>query len=123
VWQENEGIIRALKARNVIQMYNALATVFVEYEIIYHTAWYEHVPQVHNSLTVPLLAKNPRTFRLVINFDPYITEAIRETEYMWKLGLKTPDISQIITFGKQKLFGNYEKVKNLVKINNNIRYG
>ncbi|KAJ9594442.1 hypothetical protein L9F63_014127 [Diploptera punctata] len=77
---------------------------------------------MRRSLAVPLLAKNPKTCRLVVNFDPYILQAIRETEYMWKLGLKTPDIAQMITFSKKKILSIFENVKSLVVVNDNIRF-
>ncbi|PSN47670.1 Dynein heavy chain 8 [Blattella germanica] len=114
-------IITSPKARKVIRLYNALATVFVHYELIYHRAWHEQVKEVRRSLAVPLLAKNPKTNRLIVNFDDYITEAIRETEYMWKLGLETPDVAQIVAFSKKKIFSVFESVKGLVETNDNLR--
>ena len=119
--QAKESVITCQKAKKVIRLYNALATVFVHYELIYHKAWIEQVTEIRRSLAVPLLAKNPKTWRLVVNFDPYIIEAIRETEYMWKLGLDTPSIAQIITSSKKKILSTVENVKGLVLVNDNIR--
>ncbi len=50
-----------------------------------------------------LLVRNPRTGKFVVNFDPQITDVIRETKCLWKMGLKVP---------KQAL--------NLVKLEGNI---
>ncbi|XP_069678741.1 dynein axonemal heavy chain 5-like [Periplaneta americana] len=121
ILKEKASVIAAPKMRRVIRMYNALTTVFVEYEVLYHKAWYRNVVQVKTFLTLPLLAMNPRTGRIMINFDPYIMEAIQETECMWKLGLSVPNVAQIITFSKKKIMTDYENVRSLVKMNDNIR--
>ncbi|XP_068084800.1 dynein axonemal heavy chain 8 [Anabrus simplex] len=116
-----ENVIKSEQAIKPIRLYNTLVTVFVHYEQLYHSGWYTYVPQVRQALALPLLLKHPRTFRYVINFDPFIMELIRETEYMWQLGLPTPDMAQIVTYTKKKFFESYESMKDLVRCNDELR--
>nr|CAD7194915.1 unnamed protein product [Timema douglasi] len=114
-------VLLSSKSVKCIKMYNALAQCLVHYEIIYHNAWCELVSQVRIALSRPVLLKNPRTFRYSVNFDPYIVEVIRETEYMWKLDLKVPDVAQIVAFSKKKIIFAFEQIKKLVAENDSIR--
>ncbi|CAG2056143.1 unnamed protein product, partial [Timema podura] len=114
-------VLLSSKSVKCIKMYNALAQCLVHYEIIYHKAWCELVSQVRIALSRPVLLKNPRTFRYSVNFDPYIVEVIRETEYMWKLDLKVPDVAQIVAFSKKKILSAFEQIKKLVTENDSIR--
>ena len=120
-FQEMENVITCQKAKRLVQLYNSLATVFVQYEILHHKSWYEQAEELQRSLAVPLLARNPQTKRLAVYFDPYVVEVMQETEYMWKLGRKIPDIAQTITSSKKKMLSAVENVKHLVAINDNIR--
>nr|CAD7567573.1 unnamed protein product [Timema californicum] len=114
-------VLLSSKSVKCIKMYNALAQCLVHYEIIYHNAWCELVSQVRIALSRPVLLKNPRTFRYSVNFDLYIVEVIRETEYMWKLDLKVPDVAQIVAFSKKKILFAFEQIKKLVAENDSIR--
>lgn len=107
-------VIEHPRAQRVIKLYNCICKVFVQYELIHHQLWCEHVCQVEQCLVVPILTKHPRKNMIHVNFDGYIEEVIREVEYMWKLGLKVPDTAAIVCFHKEKLLGNKEKIKALV---------
>lgn len=113
--------MRHRKVQRCIQLYNALATALVHYEDIYHRAWFDYCAQVQSCLATPLLTKDPKTRRYLVNFDPYIIEVIREAEYMYKLDLEVPDVGQILVFCKAKLLNAHEIVKELVVRNNHIR--
>lgn len=39
-------------------------------------------------LSSPILVKHEKTRHYAVNFDPHITELIREAEYMYKLDLR-----------------------------------
>lgn len=44
-------------------------------------------------LTTPILVKHEKTRLYAVNFHPYITETIREAEYMYKLDLRNNKIN------------------------------
>lgn len=75
------------KVQKCIALFNAMMFCFAHYENTYHEAWYKFAGQVRNCLLVPILTKQPKTKRYNVNFDQYIMEVIRESEYMYKLNL------------------------------------
>ncbi|KAH9641787.1 hypothetical protein HF086_003913 [Spodoptera exigua] len=76
---------------------------------------------VRLGLVAPVLMRNPKTNMYIVNFSMFIPECIREVEYMWQLGLRVPDCAKIVAFCKTKIMGNFEKIKQLVERNNQIR--
>ncbi|XP_058810344.1 dynein axonemal heavy chain 8 [Phymastichus coffea] len=109
------------KMQKCIKMYNALMTVFIHYEILYHKAWFDSTDTVRLALIAPLLLRNLKTNKYVVNFDPYIIEVIRETEYMLKFDLNVPDFIKIIFFSKEKILSHVDEIKVLVEKNNALR--
>ncbi|XP_043247781.1 dynein axonemal heavy chain 8 [Colletes gigas] len=104
-----------------IKIYNALISVFIHYELIYHKAWYDSSEIVRLALASPLLIRHLETNKYQLNFDSYIIEVIRESEHMDRFNLEVPDFIQIITFCKSKIFSSYETVRKLVDENNALR--
>ncbi|KAB0798200.1 hypothetical protein PPYR_09193 [Photinus pyralis] len=121
VFKERTKVMKHRKAQKCIQLYNSLACVFVHYEQIYHNAWFHHIPQVRSGLSAPILLVHPKSKKFIVNFDPYILEAIRETEYMSKLDLPIPDVAQILVFSKDKILHSFEVVKQLVDRNEKMK--
>ncbi|XP_075973556.1 dynein heavy chain 8, axonemal kl-3 [Anticarsia gemmatalis] len=120
-FKKHHEVITHMNTQRCIKLYNVMAIVFTEYELIYHHAWAENVGQVRLGLIAPLLIRHPQTNLCIVNFSIYIPECIREVEYMWQLGLSVPDGAQIVAFCKDKILGNFEKIKYLVERNNQIR--
>ncbi|OAD58895.1 Dynein heavy chain 8, axonemal [Eufriesea mexicana] len=104
-----------------IKLYNALISVFIHYEMIYHRAWYDSSEIVRLALASPLIVRHPDTNKYHLNFDSYIIEVIRESEHMARFDLEVPDFIQIITFCKDRIFSSYQTVKQLVEENNTLR--
>ncbi|CAD1473088.1 unnamed protein product [Heterotrigona itama] len=89
-----------------IRIYNALISVFIHYEMIYHKAWYDCSEIVRLALASPLIIRHPDTNKYHLNFDSYVIEVIRESEHMARFDLEVPDFIQIITFCKEKIFSS-----------------
>ncbi|KAJ0182474.1 hypothetical protein K1T71_001843 [Dendrolimus kikuchii] len=121
IYKHHHEVITHMNTQRCIKLFNVLTIVFTEFELIYHSAWAENVGQVRLGLIAPLLIRHPVTNMYIINFSVYIPECIREVEYMWQLGLYVPDGAQIVAFCKDKILGNFEKIKYLVERNNQIR--
>ncbi|KAJ8736205.1 hypothetical protein PYW08_006861 [Mythimna loreyi] len=121
IFKKHHEVITHMNTQRCIKLYNVLTIVFTEFELIYHYAWAENVGQVRLGLIAPLLIRHPTTNMYIINFSIFIPECIREVEYMWQLGLRVPDESQIVAFCKDKILGNYERIKSLVDRNNQVR--
>ncbi|XP_028156116.1 dynein heavy chain 8, axonemal [Ostrinia furnacalis] len=120
-FKKHHEVITHMNTQRCIKLYNVMSIVFTEFELIYHDAWAENVGQVRLGLIAPLLIRHPATNMYIVNFNLYIPECIREVEYMWQLGLSVPDGAQIVAFCKDKILGNFERMKSLVDRNNQIR--
>ncbi|XP_037867099.1 dynein axonemal heavy chain 8 isoform X4 [Bombyx mori] len=120
-FKKHYEVITHMNTQRCIKLYNVMTIVFTEFELIYHSAWAENVGQVRLGLVAPLLIRHPSTNMYIVNFSIYIPECIREVEYMWQLGLRVPEGAQIVAFCKEKILGNYERIKFLVERNNQIR--
>lgn len=80
-------VMQHRKVQKCIQLFNAMSLCFVHYEKIYHDAWYDYAGQVRICLIKPIMTKDEKTRRYKLNFHSYISEVIRESEYMYKLDL------------------------------------
>ncbi|CAG9855812.1 unnamed protein product [Phyllotreta striolata] len=121
VFRERTRVMRHRKVQKCIALFNAMSFCFIHYENIYHEAWYKFAGQVRNCLLVPIMVKQPKTKRYYVNFDDYIMEVIRESEYVYRLNLDVPDVGQVLLFCKEKLLHSFESVKALVERNDKIR--
>lgn len=53
---------------------------------------------------MPVLVRHPQNQNmLLVNFDPYIFEVIKEAEYMMKLDLDIPESAKLLVHAKDKL--------------------
>uniref|UniRef100_A0A3P8XWJ2 Dynein, axonemal, heavy chain 8 n=1 Tax=Esox lucius TaxID=8010 RepID=A0A3P8XWJ2_ESOLU len=84
-------LLSSPEGKQVIRKYNHTAAVFVEFELLYHRAWLREVSQLQFILQTTVLVHHPNTRKLLVNFDPKITEIIRETKCMLKMSLEVPN--------------------------------
>ena len=64
-------------------------------------------------MQVPVLLRYPQTPSgvLLVNFDPYIFEVIKESEYMIKLNLEVPEATKVLVHTKDRLKAYYSQMK------------
>uniref|UniRef100_A0A8C8CZV8 AAA+ ATPase domain-containing protein n=1 Tax=Oncorhynchus tshawytscha TaxID=74940 RepID=A0A8C8CZV8_ONCTS len=96
--EKNSEILSSPEGKDVVRMYNRTAAVFVEFELLYHRAWMREVSQLQYALQATLLVRHMDTGKLLVNFDPKITEIVRETKCMLKMGLEVPDQALRLNF-------------------------
>lgn len=60
-----------------------------------------------------MLVRYPQTTSgmLLVNFDPYIFEVIKESEYMIKLNLEIPEAAKVLVHSKDKLKAHFSQMK------------
>ncbi|XP_037304127.2 dynein axonemal heavy chain 8-like [Pungitius pungitius] len=88
--KKNSDILCSPEGQNVVKMYNQTAAVFVEFECVYHRAWMDEVSKLTYVLNITLLVRHPETNKLVLNFDPKVTEVICDGKRLLKMGLEVP---------------------------------
>lgn len=64
-------------------------------------------------MQVPVLVRYPQTpsGMLLVNFDPYIFEVIKESEYMIKLNLEIPEAAKVLVHSKDNLKAHFSQMK------------
>lgn len=63
-----------------------------------------------------MLTKHPNTDHLLTNFDPYVFEVIKESEYMVKFNLDIPEAAKVLIHSKERLRSYYEQMQVTLKI-------
>ncbi|XP_077985364.1 dynein axonemal heavy chain 8-like [Glandiceps talaboti] len=121
IFSSHGSVLKTQEAKKVIRNYNKMATVLMEFEMLYHRAWIKQVEVVKTSLQVPLLIRHPDTNELLLNFDPLLYQVIRETECLMKLGLDVPDTAKVLRLGQDNLKDNYDRLKLLLEENTTTR--
>ncbi|GAB1299283.1 Dynein axonemal heavy chain 5 [Apodemus speciosus] len=87
LFQQHPSVLRTAEAKPVIRSYNRIAKVLLEFEVLYHRAWFQQIEEIHTGLEASLLVKAPGTGELFVNFDPQILILFRETQCMSQMGL------------------------------------
>ncbi|KAM6207378.1 dynein axonemal heavy chain 8 [Sarcoramphus papa] len=103
-FRKKSNILASPEGKAVVRLYNRIAYVLVEFEVVYHNAWMKEISQLQYPLQATIFACHPKTGKFLVNFDPQIPEIVRETKCMIKLGLEVP-----------------EQAKKIVKIENNLK--
>uniref|UniRef100_A0A8C9XCP5 Dynein axonemal heavy chain 8 n=1 Tax=Sander lucioperca TaxID=283035 RepID=A0A8C9XCP5_SANLU len=88
--KKNSDILCSPEGQDVVKMYNQTAAAFVKFESVCHRAWMIEVSKLDYVLNITLLVRHPRTGKYVVNFDPKVTEVIREAKCLLKMGLEVP---------------------------------
>nr|XP_038033594.1 dynein heavy chain 8, axonemal [Anas platyrhynchos] len=101
---KNSSILTSPEGKAVVRLYNRIAYVLVEFEVVYHNVWMKEISQLQYPLQATVLVRHPKTGKFLVNFDPQIPEIVRETKCMIKLGLEVP-----------------EQAKKIVKLENNLK--
>lgn len=75
--------------------------------------YFQHVCFL-SDLQIPVYMRHPEDQNmLLVNFDPYIFEVIKEAEYMMKLDLDIPESARVLVHERDRLkaYRNQLKVK------------
>ena len=81
-----------------------IRSIFSLSEDYYYYYFADFLCIIISDLQVPVLVRHPNNQSLLlVNFDPYIFEVIKEAEYMMKLDLEIPDAAKCLVHSKDKL--------------------
>ncbi|XP_071944819.1 dynein axonemal heavy chain 8-like [Antedon mediterranea] len=115
------NVMKTPEAKRIIRNYNRMASVLMEFELLYHRAWVKQVDVVKIGLQASLLVRHPETNVLLVNFDPMLLQVIREAECMRKLDLEVPTAANVLCLSQEKLRKNCETLKTLKEENDSLR--
>ena len=86
-FQHNSELMKLAETKKAIRVYNRLARVLVEYELVFLKVWACQIDQARASLNVTVLIKQQH---LVVNMDKNVGELLREISVMSRMGLELP---------------------------------
>ncbi|OWF42162.1 dynein heavy chain 8, axonemal-like [Mizuhopecten yessoensis] len=122
IFAKRASCLKSDDAKRIIRNYNRMMRVLLEYEMLYHEAWKKSVGVATKFLQAPVLVRHPlKQGLLLVNFDPYIFEVIKEAEYMMKLDLEIPKAAIILVHSKDTLTAHNNRLQMLLDENNNLR--
>ncbi|KAE8597580.1 hypothetical protein XENTR_v10016521 [Xenopus tropicalis] len=85
-------LLKGLEMKKIIRHYNKMASVLMEFELLYHRGWCKCADIAKNGLHASLLVRHPNTKELYVNLDPMVMEVLHETKYLQKMGFEVPDV-------------------------------
>ncbi|XP_043921456.1 dynein axonemal heavy chain 5-like [Protopterus annectens] len=108
-------ILKTPEMKKVIRNYNNMASVLVEFELLYHRGWCKCADIARSGLLASLLVRHPETKELYVNLDPTVPEVLNEVKYLDKMGLEVPDIIIHMHRNAQEIKKQETKLKNLLQ--------
>ncbi|KAM4587304.1 dynein axonemal heavy chain 8-like [Odontesthes bonariensis] len=113
--KENSDILCSPVGQDVVRMYNGTAAMLVDFELLQHETWMEKVSKLDHVLNITLLVRHPNTGKLVVNFDPKITEVIREAKCLLKMGHKVPTQASLLIKMESKINAHHLRLKTILE--------
>uniref|UniRef100_A0A4W3K4F2 Dynein heavy chain 5, axonemal-like n=1 Tax=Callorhinchus milii TaxID=7868 RepID=A0A4W3K4F2_CALMI len=124
LFEQRPEVLQSEDAKKIIRNYNRVGRVLLEYEVLYHRAWMQQIGTAQLGLQATLLVKHPETGEMLVNFDPYLTVLIRETECMARMGLEVPQFARALLQKRDELKRMYNKLQvraTTLEMVNNVR--
>ena len=103
-FRKNERLLATPEGRKTVKNFNKMASVLIEYEILYHRGWCKSVESMKAGLNATILVKDPDSGLLAVNFDPMIDELLAESKMFIKFGLKIPDSAYLLCLNESKMY-------------------
>uniref|UniRef100_A0A4W3JT26 Dynein heavy chain 5, axonemal-like n=1 Tax=Callorhinchus milii TaxID=7868 RepID=A0A4W3JT26_CALMI len=116
LFEQRPEVLQSEDAKKIIRNYNRVGRVLLEYEVLYHRAWMQQIGTAQLGLQATLLVKHPETGEMLVNFDPYLTVLIRETECMARMGLEVPQFARALLQKRDELKRMYNKLQEYGKV-------
>ena len=110
-FHELPGFLDLPDTRRVIRGYNRLAQILVEYELILLRQWRHKMSAAKHSLNSSLLVRDPNKGELLVNFDPKISEFMREVQVLSGMSIDIPNDALVLYSKKATILENYDMMK------------
>ncbi|XP_078614026.1 dynein axonemal heavy chain 5-like isoform X9 [Branchiostoma floridae x Branchiostoma japonicum] len=113
-FKKKPDIMRTAEAKKAIRSYNKMATVLLEFEMLYHRAWCRAVETIKTGMNASLVVRHPETKQLYVNFDPAVMELMVEAKYLKKMGLEVPDSAYTLCLKNDEIKQNHIALKEVL---------
>uniref|UniRef100_H3AFE6 Dynein axonemal heavy chain 5 n=1 Tax=Latimeria chalumnae TaxID=7897 RepID=H3AFE6_LATCH len=85
-------LLKTIEMKKVIQNFNKMAAVLVEFELLYHRGWCQCADLARNGIHASLLVRHPENKELFVNLDPMVLKVLYEAKYFHKMGFEVPEV-------------------------------
>ncbi len=119
----NSTIMATKEAKRIVKTYNRVAAALVEFEALWHRAWVKSVDTARAGLSATLLARNPETGGLVVNFDREVSQLLRETRCLQAMGVEVPESARMVLLQEEKFKGVHSQLVFVIKEYDRIMAG
>lgn len=103
------GFLDMIETKRLIRVYNHLAQVLVEYELIHLRQWRMKMNVARQSLLSTVLVRHHEG-RLIANFDSSITEFFREVQVLQGMSIEIPQEASLLYSKKASILENHEMI-------------
>ncbi|XP_077576575.1 dynein axonemal heavy chain 5 isoform X2 [Stigmatopora nigra] len=121
LFKKHTGVLSIPEAKKIIRNYNRVATVLLEYEILYHQSWMKKVEDARSGLKSSLLIRSTETGELFVNFDPEIMTQIREANCMSRNNLEVPPFAAQLQRQQDTFKKNINNLQFMLSENKRVR--
>jgi dynein heavy chain len=109
-FQKNHQLMQLPETRKAIKLYNHLARVLVEYELVFLQLWDQQIDSAKASLNSTVLIRHPDSNELMVNFDPKIKELLRNVQVLNGMGVEVPTRGLMMYAQKVSLMEKLDKI-------------
>ena len=111
VFQKNQRLMQLPETKKAVKHYNRLARVLVEYELVFLKMWSKQIDTVQASLNSTVLVRNPDTKELLVNFDPKISEFLRDVQVLNGMGVEVPTKGVVVYAQKLLIKEKFDQIR------------
>ncbi|XP_026217964.1 dynein heavy chain 5, axonemal [Anabas testudineus] len=114
------GMLKGPEMTKVIQNYNKLAAVLLQYEVVHLRAWSQAAENTPHFLNSALLVRHENNKEVFVNLDPVVLEVLQEVRWMTKLGVPVPKVILKMTSREGQLKALYNRLLELLQNYNSV---
>jgi len=114
IFRNCKGLLKGEDAKKIVKGYNKLASVLMEFEVLYHRSWFQAVESLRSGMNASLLVQHPQTKKVFVNFDPQVLELIHESKAMLRMGLQIPDAAKVLCLKEDHIKSTHMKLSEVL---------
>lgn len=108
-------IIKSDEGKQIVRNYNRMAQVLLEYELVHYRSWCKSIEAILSGMNATILVKDNDSGDLLVNFDPQVTELIKESIYMKKMNLEIPEEAKSLILLQERIEENTVEIRELLE--------
>ncbi|XP_062336343.1 LOW QUALITY PROTEIN: dynein axonemal heavy chain 5-like [Osmerus eperlanus] len=115
ILKDKLDILKTPEMKKVIRTYNKIASVLLEFELLYHRGWSQATEMSRMGFNASLLIRHPDTKELYVNLDPLVLEVLHEARCMNKLGVPVPRVVLNMCLREAELKAQHSRLQELLQ--------